>query len=135
MAKLFESEFNKGVMVAVVDSLDYQYQVLSPLFSEYGYGFVATDQKLIFIDGTYQNSIQKIVEAHEVAHIVLGHTGIKGPNDEAQADTWAILKLRKHGYYNEANELASQFKKRHGYSYNHIKNKRNKIVVYSHIII
>ena len=37
MAKLFESEFHKGVMVAVVDSLDYQYQVLAPLFSEYGY--------------------------------------------------------------------------------------------------
>ena len=61
MAKLFESEFHRGVMVAVVDSLDYQYQVLSPLFSEYGYGFVATDKKLIFIDGTYEDTIQKIV--------------------------------------------------------------------------
>ena len=51
MGKVFESEFHKGVMVAVVDSGDYQYQQLAPLFNEYGYGFVASDQKLIFIDG------------------------------------------------------------------------------------
>ena len=62
MAQLFESEFHKGVMVAVVDSLDYQYQVLSPLFSEYGYGFVAPDQKLIFIDGNQHHVFHKMVE-------------------------------------------------------------------------
>ena len=110
MAKLFESEFHKGVMVAVIDSLDHQYQVLAPLFSKYGYGFVAPDHRLIFIDGTYIDSIQKIVEAHEVAHIVLGHTDIKGPNDEADADGWAIRKLKKHGYIDEANELIEQYK-------------------------
>jgi hypothetical protein len=38
MAKLFESEFHKGIMVVAVDSLDYQYQVLAPLFSQYGMG-------------------------------------------------------------------------------------------------
>lgn len=117
MAKLFESEFHKGVMVAVVDSLDYQYQVLSPLFNEYGYGFVLPDQKLIFIDGTNKPSIQTIVEAHEVGHIVLGHTGIKGPNDEADADGWAIRKLKKHGYIDEANTLIEQYKSRHGFPY------------------
>jgi hypothetical protein len=132
MAKLFESEFHKGVMVTVVDSLDYQYQVLAPLFNEYGYGFVAPDQKLVFIDGTHDKDVQKMVEAHEVAHIVMGHSGIKGPNDEAQADIWAIIHLRKYGYYNEASELQRNFKFRNGYSYNHIQNKRNKIVAYSY---
>ena len=117
MAKLFESEFHKGVMVVAVDSLDYQYQVLAPLFSEYGYGFVAPDHKLIFIDATYIDSIQKMVEAHEVGHIALGHTGINGPNDEADADSWAIRKLKKHGYIDEANELIEQYKSRHGFPY------------------
>ena len=114
MAKLFESEFHKGIMVVAVDSLDYQYQVLAPLFSEYGYGFVAPDHKLIFIDATYIDSIQKMVEAHEVGHIALGHTSIKGPNDEADADSWAINKLKKHGYVDEANILINEFKSRHG---------------------
>ena len=132
MAKLFESEFHKGVMVAVVDSLDYQYQMLSPLFSEYGYGFVAPDQKLIFIDGTYQDIIQKIVEAHEVAHIIFNHTGIKGPNDEAEADSLGMILLRQYGYHDAANLLLREFKKRHGYSFYHIKNKQNKMKAFSY---
>jgi Zn-dependent peptidase ImmA (M78 family) len=117
MAKLFESEFQKGVMVAVVKPADPQYQALAPLFIKYGYGFAMPDQKLIFIDGSYVDSIQTIVEAHEVGHIVLGHTGINGPNDEADADGWAIRKLQKHGYIDEANKLIEQYKSRHGFPY------------------
>jgi hypothetical protein len=121
MAKLFESEFQKGVMVAVVKPADAQYQALSSLFIKYGYGFVMPDQKLIFIDGSYTDSIQTIVEAHEVGHIVLGHTGTAGPNDESDADSWAIDKLKKHGYIDEANMLIDKFKYRHGFTY--IENK------------
>lgn len=117
MAKLFESEFQKGVMVAVVKPMDAQYTVLKALFIKYGYGFVMPDHKLIFIDGIYIDSIQTIVEAHEVGHIVLGHAGIKGPNDEADADSWAIEKLKAHGYGVEANQLIEQYKSRHGFSY------------------
>jgi hypothetical protein len=135
MGKVFESEFHKGVIVAVVDKGDYQYQQLAPLFNEYGYGFVATDQKLIFIDGDQSASTQKIVEAHEVGHIVFNHTGIKGPNDEAEADSWAILTLRKYGYSVEADTLSTEFRNRHGYPYNHARNKRNKIKVLSTIFV
>jgi len=117
MAKLFESEFQKGVMVAVVKPADPQYTALKSLFVKYGYGFAMPDQKLIFIDGSYVDSIQTIVEAHEVGHIVLGHTGINGPNDEADADGWAIRKLKKHGYIDEANKLIEQYKSRHGFPY------------------
>jgi hypothetical protein len=133
MAKLFESEFHKGVMVAVIDNGDYQYKQLSPLFTEYGYGFVAPDHKLIFIDGDQPSEIQKIVEAHEVAHIVFNHTGINGPNDEAEADSWAIYKLRNAGYYSEATLLVREFKKRHGYSFYHIQNKQNKMKAYGNL--
>jgi hypothetical protein len=120
-------------MVAVVDSGDYQYQQLAPLFTDYGYGFVAPDHKLIFIDGDQSSEIQKIVEAHEVAHIVFNHTGINGPNDEAEADSWAIYKLRKSGYYSEATLLVREFKKRHGYSFYHIQNKQNKTKAYGYL--
>ena len=116
MAQLFESEFHKGVMVAVVEAGDYQYQVLAPLFNDYGYGFVAPDQKLIFIDGELPNDIQKIVEAHEVGHIVMGHGSTKGVNDEVEADSWAILYLRKAGYSKEADRLTIEFKNKCAYS-------------------
>jgi hypothetical protein len=135
MGKIFESEFRKGVMVAVVDSGDYQYQQLAPLFTDYGYGFVAPDHKLIFIDGELPNDVQKIVEAHEVGHIVMGHGSMKGVNDEVEADSWAILYLRKAGYSKEADRLTIEFKKRHGFSYNHAKNKSNKIKVLTKIFI
>ena len=132
MAKLFESEFKKNVMVAVVDSLDYQYQVLAPLFNEYGYGFVAPDKKLVFIDGNHNKDTQKCVEAHEVAHIVLGHGKHTGPTHEAEADSLAIVWLRQYGYHDAANLLVREFKKRHGFSFYHIKNKQNKQKVYSY---
>jgi hypothetical protein len=135
MGKIFESEFHKGVMVAVVDAGDYQYQQLAPLFTDYGYGFVAPDHKLVFIDGELPNDTQKIVEAHEVGHIVMGHIGPKRTNDEAEADSWAILHLRKAGYSDEADKLTIEFKKRHGYSYNHAKNANNKIKVLSKIFL
>lgn len=130
MAKLFESEFMNGVMVAVVDNMDYQYQVLAPLFNEYGYGFVAPDKKLVFIDGNQSEMIQKIVEAHEVGHIAMGHGKHTGPLHEAEADTYAVLKLRKHNYYDAANELVRQFKNRHSYSFYHKKNSQTKTNVY-----
>ena len=132
MAKLFESEFHKGVMVAVIEDGDYQYQVLAPLFNEYGYGFVAPDQKLVFIDGSHNKDIQKIVEAHEVAHIIMGHTGINGPNDEVEADSLGMIMLRQYGYHDSANLLLREFKKRHGYSFYHIKNKQNKMKAFSY---
>ena len=132
MAKLFESEFHKGVMVAVIEAGDYQYQVLAPLFNDYGYGFVAPDQKLIFIDGNQHKDVHKIVEAHEVAHIILNHMGIKGPNDEAEADSLAVSLLNRYGYFNSANTLICQFKHRHGYSYYNIKNKQNKIKAHAY---
>lgn len=132
MGKVFESEFMNGVMVAVVEEGDYQYQQLSPFFTDYGYGFVAPDHKLIFIDGENPKDVQKIVEAHEVGHIAMGHT-TKGPNDEAEADSWAILHLRKKGYSVEADLLTEQFESRHGYSYRHIKNGLAKLKVLSKI--
>jgi len=114
MAKLFESEFHKGVMVAVIDSLDYQYQALAPLFNEYGYGFVLPEQKLIFIDGSYDTIHQKLIEAHEVAHIILGHKQKENPMDEIEADRLAYHLLDGKGYLQSKQLLVDVFKDRHG---------------------
>ena len=86
MPKLYNSEWDTNIVVAVIDEGDYQYQTMAPLFNEYGYGFVLPEQKLIFIDGSYDVVHQKWIEAHEVAHIILGHKQQKNPNDEIEAD-------------------------------------------------
>jgi hypothetical protein len=116
MGKVYNSEFYDNVVVAILDSTDYQYQTLAPLFNEYGYGFVAPNQKLVFIDGGkgLSKNILKWIEAHEVAHIILGHKKEKDSNDEIEADTLAHKLLVGNGYYKAAQLVKDKFKERHG---------------------
>ena len=119
MSKVYNSEFYDSVVIAVLDSGDYQYQVLSPLFSEYGYGFVATDKKLVFIDGgkKFSRNTLKWIEAHEVAHIILGHKKEKDSNDEIEADTLAHKLLVGNGYHKAAQLIKDKFVERHGIAF------------------
>ena len=114
MPKLYNSEWNDNIVVAVIDEGDYQYQTLAPLFNEYGYGFVLPEQKLIFIDGSYDVVHQKWIEAHEVAHIILGHKKEKDSKDEIEADTLAHKLLVGNGYYKAAQLVKDKFRERHG---------------------
>ena len=116
MSKVYNSEFYDSVVIAVLDSGDYQYQTLVPLFNEYGYGFVAPNQKLVFIDGgkQFSRNTLKWIEAHEVAHIILGHKKEKDANDEIEADTLAHKLLVGNGYHKAAQLVKDKFKERHG---------------------
>ena len=114
MPKLYNSEWDTNIVVAVIDEGDYQYQTMAPLFNEYGYGFVLPEQKLIFIDGSYDVVHQKWIEAHEVAHIILGHKQKKNPNDEIEADRLAYQLLDGKGYLQSKQLLVDVFKERHG---------------------
>ena len=93
MPKLYNSEWDKNIVVAVIDEGDYQYKTMAPLFNEYGYGFVLPEQKLIFIDGTHNDVHQKLIEAHDVAHTILGHKQKENPMDEIEADRLAYHLL------------------------------------------
>ena len=116
MSKLYNSELYDSVVIAIVDNADYQYQTLAPLFNEYGYGFVAPNQKLVFIDGGkgLNKNTLKWIEAHEVAHIILGHKREKDANDEIEADTLAHKLLVGNGYYKAAQLVKDKFAERHG---------------------
>jgi Zn-dependent peptidase ImmA (M78 family) len=115
MSKIYNSEFYDSVVIAIVDNGDYQYQTLAPLFNEYGYGFVAPNQKLVFIDGGkgLSKNTLKWIEAHEVAHIILGHKKEKDSKDEIEADTLAHKLLVGNGYYKSAQLVKDKFKERH----------------------
>ena len=116
MSKLYNSEFYDSVVIAILGSGDYQYQTLVPLFNEYGYGFVAPNQKLVFIDGGkgLSKNTLKWIEAHEVAHIILGHKREKNANDEIEADTLAHKLLVGYGYHKAAQLVKNKFVERHG---------------------
>jgi Zn-dependent peptidase ImmA (M78 family) len=114
--KQFKSEFNKDIVVSIIGKDDALYDLLKPLFNEYGYGFVAPNQMLVFIDGgkKFSRNTLKWIEAHEIAHIILGHKKEKDSNDEIEADTLAHKLLVGNGYHKAAQLVKDKFKERHG---------------------
>lgn len=54
----------------------------------------------------------KIVEAHEIAHLLLGHTGPYSEDDEMDADLGAYLLLKRKGL--PTDKLVKEFENRHG---------------------
>lgn len=114
----YESEFLKGVNIAVVFSEDKKYKELLPLFNKYGYGFMVPNQNLIVINGeillqNYDPSFLKFIEAHEVAHIILGHDKERNDDDEIDADLGAYILLRSSGKDDAVELLQKNYEDRH----------------------
>jgi Zn-dependent peptidase ImmA (M78 family) len=114
----YESEFLKGVNITVVFSEDKKYKELLPLFNKYGYGFMVPNQNLIVINGeillqNYDPSFLKFIEAHEVAHIILGHDKDRNDDDEIDADLGAYILLRSKGKDDAVELLQKNYEDRH----------------------
>jgi phosphopantetheine adenylyltransferase len=114
----YPSSFKPGVNITVIFKENENYGTLKPYFDEYGYGFYYPQDKTIFIDGeTFVDSGLnkddfKIVEAHEITHLLLGHTGPYSKDDEMDADLGAYILLKNKGL--PTDRLEKQFKFRHG---------------------
>jgi Zn-dependent peptidase ImmA (M78 family) len=114
----FPSTFKSGVNITVIFKENKNYETLKPYFEEYGYGFYYPKDKTIFLDGeVFINSDLtfndlKFVEAHEITHLLLGHTGPYSKNDEMDADLGAYILLKKNNL--PTKKLESEFKSRHG---------------------
>jgi len=114
----YPSTFKPGTNITVIFKENPNYETLKPYFKEYGYGFYYPEDKTIFLDGeVFVNSNLnfsdlKFVEAHEVTHLLLGHTGPYSEDDEMDADLGAYILLKNKGISTE--KLESEFKNRHG---------------------
>lgn len=115
----FKSEFDTTIDVVIMGNDNYRYSVIKPMFDEYGFGFIFPGFRTIFIDGEQKlgNAVNKFIEAHEVAHILLNHNESKNPTDEIQADLLARLLLLQHGYTTSAELVVEKFEERHGIQY------------------
>ncbi len=77
----YRSEFLPETMIMIVTDDSPLYQNLIPNFEELGYGFVIPEKNVILIDGEKliemggEPELFKFIEAHEVAHILLNHSG------------------------------------------------------------
>lgn len=114
----YNSEFLPEITVAVVFGDNPQYEQLSPMFDEYGYGFMVPNKNLIVIDGenildNFNVDVLKFIEAHEISHVILGHDGPRSDEEELDADLGAYLLLKEKGYTNSIKSLLKNFKQRH----------------------
>ena len=114
----YSSTFKPDTNILVVFEENENYPNLKPLFDEYGYGFYYPKDKTIIINGeNFVNSDLdlndlKFVEAHEVTHLLLGHTGPYSEDDEMDADLGAYILLKDKGL--STDKLVKEFKNRHG---------------------
>ena len=115
----YQSIFLDNVNISVIFKENENYNMMTRLFDKYGFGFYYPKTKTIMIDGelfvdtdlTFDDL--RFVEAHEVSHLILDHTGgIRYDEDEIDADLMAYLLLKKQGL--STDRLTSTFKERHG---------------------
>ena len=115
----YPSVFVDDVTISVIFKENKNYDMMTKLFDKYGFGFYYPKTKTIMIDGelfvdtdlTFDDL--RFVEAHEVSHLILGHTGgNRYDEDEIDADLMAYLLLKKQGL--STDRLTSTFKERHG---------------------
>lgn len=114
---VFYSEFNKDVLVCIISEKDGRYKTFKPLFEKYGFGFITTYADIAMIDGGVglDEDTLKWVEAHEIAHINLGHSEERNAEDELEADKLAYEMLEGKGYTKSAQLVKEHSIERHGH--------------------
>ncbi len=115
----YKSEFLPNITIVVVFKEDPLYPQVNEYFDEYGYGFMVPGKDLVIIDGEIleevdDTSIIKFIEAHEISHILLNHSGPRDEKEELEADLGAYLLLSHNGYNNAIDLLLEHFEDRHG---------------------
>ena len=127
----YNSEFLPEITIAVVFSDSPQYEKLIPFFEEYGYGFLVPNKNLVIIDGeniveNFDSDVLKFIEAHEIAHIILGHGGPRNDEEEMDADLGAYILLNNKGKKESIKHLLNNFEDRHGVNFDENLLKRVK---------
>ena len=118
----YKSTFAPQVNITIVFKEYDKYKDLKSLFKEYGYGFYSPKTKTIVIDGevfidsnlTFNDL--KFVEAHEISHLIMNHSGPRSDKDELDADLGAYILLKSQNL--PVDNLKKQFKFRHGIEFN-----------------
>lgn len=113
----YKSEFIPEVVISIILSDNPNYEKLKPIFDQLGYGFMVPNQNLIIIDGeqfidNFDSDVLKFIEAHEIAHIIMGHDTDRNEDDEIDADLGAYFLLKKHN--KSVDPLINNFYDRHG---------------------
>lgn len=115
----YRSSFIPNLNINVIFKENPNYHEIKNIFNEYGYGFLVPEFKTIFIDGEiflgddgFTFDDMKFIEAHEVAHLILNHSGPRSNQDEIEADLGAYILLKDNNLSTQT--LEDEFEYRHG---------------------
>jgi hypothetical protein len=115
----YQSIFLDDVKITIIFKENENYDTLHSLFEKYGFGFYYPKTKTIILDGEIFVDTEldmddlRFVEAHEIAHLMLGHSGTERyDEDEIDADLVAYLLLKRKGL--STKRLVDTFEERHG---------------------
>jgi hypothetical protein len=117
----YKSIFDKSVNVIILFEGNEMYKEFKPLFKLFGFGFASTNDKMVFLDGEVfsdgddlNQEILRFIEAHEVSHVLLGHSTDRNDDDELDADLGAYILLSKKGLQDSVDLVVETFNERHG---------------------
>jgi len=134
---VFQSEYIPEIKILVITDDSEDYEDFKPYFDQYGYGFLIPDKELIVLDGEYlvqnpSSELLKFIEAHEIAHVLLGHSGPRNDDDEMDADLGAYLLLASKNRFESIKMLLKNFRNRHGvpFSKNLLSRVKNQLSDY-----
>lgn len=121
------SKILDGYSLVIFYPEDKEYALFQPLFKIYGLAVTDTQSNVAYVDGgafeeqNLDNDYLDAIDAHEMAHVILGH-GVQEPNptEEIEADYFAILLLKAFGYVDAANILIDNFQVRHNILYDEV---------------
>ena len=117
----YKSIFDKSVNVIILFEGNEMYEEFKPFFEQLGFGFASTDDRMVFLDGEVfsdgddlNQEILRFIEAHEVSHVLLGHSTDRNDDDELDADLGAYILLNKKGLQDSIDLVVDAFQERHG---------------------
>jgi len=120
---VYKSQILPDFNIIIIENTDKYYDRFQKLFRDLGVAFVDAKQESIFVDGNYifendwfEKQHLDFIEAHEAAHIILGHTNSKDRSitEERDADYLAILILQEMGNKRAAKLGKDEFLTRNG---------------------
>lgn len=121
----YPSIFIEDVNITIIFKENENYNDVKNIFEKYGFGFYYPKLKTIIIDGeVFVNSELtfddlRFVEAHEIAHLKLGHNGgDRYDEDEIDADILAYGLLKEKGLSTE--RLVQTFEERHSVKFSDV---------------
>ena len=131
--KIRKSKFDNYHTCVFLSDTDEKYASLKPSFKKHGLAF--KKDNYIFFDktelekkGYFKKNYIYFIEAHEVAHSVLGHEQ-STPFVEAEADLLAVLLCKDKNFKDSAKIGISEFKSRHKIDFDNFSKKYKESVL------